>query len=113
MFGVIVGALVVYLAMVGLDEADKLASSIGAVLALSALGAPYLLPWPGGTPAAEPNRAEDTGSARAAGGGQANTGLQALDAGRPVQVARTGDTFADGPGSVANTGVQRGPGRDG
>jgi len=109
-FGAIVGALVAYLAMVGLDEADKLASCMGAVLALGALGAPYLLPRPGGALPVEPNRAEETGSARAAAGGQANTGLQTLEAGRPAQVARTGDTFADGRGSVANTGIQRWPG---
>lgn len=107
-FGVIVVALVVYLAVVGLDEADKVAGSIGAVLALIALGAPYLLPPPAqGSP--DPDRVEDTGGASATGGGQANTGLQAPGDDRPGQVTRSGDATADGPGSRANTGIQRGP----
>jgi hypothetical protein len=41
-FGVIVVGLVVYLVVAGLDKADKLASSISVVVALAALGAPYL-----------------------------------------------------------------------
>jgi len=72
-FGLIVAALVVYLVVVGLEEADKVASGIGAVLALIALGAPYLLPPPGGGP--EPDRVENSGRARATDGGRANTGV--------------------------------------
>lgn len=110
-FGVIVVALVVYLAEVGLDRADKVAGSIGAVLALIALGAPYLLPPfpPGGASRPGPDGVEDTGGATATGGGQANTGLQAPSDDRPGQVARSGDSAAHGSGSVANTGVRRGP----
>jgi hypothetical protein len=44
LFAVIVAALVTYLVTVGVDKADKLASTIGAVVVLLALGAPYLLP---------------------------------------------------------------------
>lgn len=49
----------------------------------------------------------DTGKAKATGGGQASTGVRTLqDAGSgPVQVERTGDATADGPGSNASTGV--------
>jgi GNAT superfamily N-acetyltransferase len=54
-FGMIVAGLVGYLAVVGLDRADKVASSIGAVLALVALGAPYLLPPPGGASMPDPD----------------------------------------------------------
>ncbi|WP_280838752.1 hypothetical protein [Micromonospora sp. A200] len=107
----IVMALVVYLAAVGLDKADKVASSIGAVVALVALGAPYLLPrpQPGGVSMPDPDRVEESGKATATGGGRANTGLQAAGDGRPAQVTRSGDATAEGPGSVANTGIQRGP----
>jgi hypothetical protein len=55
----------------------------------------------------ESDRVEDTGAARATGGGQANTGLQAAGDERPAQIARSGDATADGPGSVANAGLQR------
>ncbi len=108
-FGVIVVALVVYFAVVGLDEADRVAGSVGAVLALVALGAPYLLPAPGGAPAREPDRVEDTGRGTATGGGRVNTGLQVSGEDRPGLVVRSGDATADGPGSAANTGIQRGP----
>lgn len=110
-FGVVVAALAAYLAAVGLDKADKLASGIGAVLALLALGVPYLLPppQPGGTPMPGPDRVEDSGKATATAGGQANTGVDVAGDGGPAQVTRSGDATADGPGSVANTGVQRRP----
>jgi hypothetical protein len=110
-FGVIVAGLVVYLVVVGLDKADKLASAIGAVAALVALVAPYLLPTPrpGGVSRVEPDRVQDTGTARGTGMGQANTGVDVVGDDRPAQVTRSGDATADGPGSVANTGVQRRP----
>ncbi|GAA0481944.1 hypothetical protein Ade02nite_57600 [Paractinoplanes deccanensis] len=41
-FALVVAALIVYLAVSGLDRADKLASAIGVVVAVVALGAPYL-----------------------------------------------------------------------
>ncbi|KKJ93323.1 hypothetical protein LQ51_30460 [Micromonospora sp. HK10] len=111
LFAVIVVGLVVYLARVGWDQADKRASSIGAVLALLALGAPYLLPSTGGgVVLAEPERVEDSGTAEATGGGRANTGVDSVDgAERPARVVRSGDARADGPGSVANTGIVRRP----
>jgi len=102
-------ALVIYLCAVGLDRADKLASSVGAVVALVALGAPYLLPPPGGVPVSDPDRVEDSGKATATGGGQANAGVDITGDSGPAQVIRSGDAHADGPGSVANTGIQRRP----
>ncbi|MEU4473946.1 hypothetical protein [Micromonospora sp. NPDC023888] len=110
-FGVILAGLVAYLVAVGVDKADKLASAISVVVALVALVAPYLLPaaGSGGASMVEPDRVEDTGAARATGGGQANTGADVVGPDRPAQVARSGEATADGPGSVANTGVQRRP----
>jgi hypothetical protein len=107
-FGVIVAVLVGYLVVVGLDRADKVASSIGVIVALIALGMPYLLPSTGGgTSMPDPDRVEDSGNANARGGGQANTGVQGGGDDRPARVTRSGDATAGGPGSVANTGVQR------
>ncbi len=40
----LVAGLAAYLASVGLDKADKLASVLGLLVALAALAAPYLLP---------------------------------------------------------------------
>ncbi|MFG2051505.1 hypothetical protein ACGFIW_29245 [Micromonospora sp. NPDC048935] len=111
-FGVIIAGLVAYLVVVGLDKADKLASAISVVVALVAVAAPYLLPAPGsgGVSMVEPDRVEDTGAARATGGGQANTGADVVGTDRPARVTRSGEATADGPGSVANTGLRRRPG---
>ncbi len=106
-FGVIVAVLVGYIVVVGLDRADKVASTIGAIVALIALGTPYLLPPTGGASMPDPDRVEDSGNANARSGGQANTGVQGRCDDWPVRVTRSGDATADGPGSVANTGVQR------
>jgi hypothetical protein len=53
-----IGGLAWYLSMAGLDKADKLGSAIGAVLALAALVAPYLL-----APPDRPGSATATGPA--------------------------------------------------
>jgi len=110
-FGVIVAGLVVYLVTVGLERADKLASTISLVVALAAFVAPYLLPAPGvdGVSGAVPDQVVDTGTARATNGGQANTGMDLAGGDRPTHVARSGNAVADGSGSVANTGVLRRP----
>lgn len=107
----IVVGLVVYLVAVGLDRADKLASAISAVAALVALAAPYLLPVPraGCAPTTDSDQVTDTGTARATNGGQATSGIEVADDDRPAQVTRSGNAIADGPGSVANTGVSRRP----
>jgi hypothetical protein len=60
-FGVLVASVVAYLAAVGLDKADKTASS----------------------------------------------GIQVDGGGWSAQVACSGDATAEGPGSVANTGIMR------
>ena len=108
-FGVLAVGLVAYLAVVGLDKADKLASCVGAVVALLALATPYLLPPPEGAPMADPDRVEDSGTAKATGGGQATTGVDITGDSGPAQVIRSGDATADGPGSTATTGVVRRP----
>jgi hypothetical protein len=114
--GRVTGALVLvglagYLVHVGLDDADKVASSVSVVIALAALLAPYLLPalQPAREPMPGPDQVEDSGNATATGGGQANTGTQAAGRGGPTQVRRSGDAVADGSGSVANTGIRHQP----
>jgi len=109
---VILAALAGYLAWAGLDTAGKVASSISVVIALAALLAPYLLPvpQPGGPSMPDRDSVEGTGAATATAGGQANTGLQTTRGTGPAQVSRSGDARADGPGSVASTGIQRHPG---
>lgn len=42
----VMAGLVAYLSVVGLDQADKLASALGLLVAVAALVAPYLLPSP-------------------------------------------------------------------
>lgn len=103
----VLAGLGVYLVRVGLDTADKLASSIGVLVAVAALLAPYLLPPPPGGPVSDPDRVEDSGAATATAGGRANTGAQTTADAGPAQVSRSGDARADGPGSSANTGIQR------
>ncbi|MBM0276057.1 hypothetical protein [Micromonospora tarensis] len=105
----IIAALVTYLVKVGLDKADKIASSIGVVLALVALGVPYLLPRAGGPTMRDLDRVQDTGTATATAGGRATSGVDTVGDDRPAHVVRSGDASADGPGSVANTGIQRRP----
>lgn len=102
-----------YLARVGLDKADKIASVAGLFVAAAGLLGPWI--WRrirGGGPATATPEADvvtDTGRATASRGGRANTGAR-LDGGAgPVQVRNTGDAEAHGPGSQANTGIQRGP----
>ena len=109
---VILAGLAGYLAWAGLDTASEVGSSISGVIALAALLAPYLLPapQPAGPSRPDPARVEDSGAATATAGGQANTGLQTTGGSGPAQVSRSGDARADGPGSVANTGIQRQPG---
>lgn len=103
-FGVIVVGLVVYLFAVGLDKADKVGSSIGGVVGVAALVAPYLL---------APGRRRPDGTAE---GGAANTDAETeqADAGtgstasppaRPVMnvISReNGRSFGSMYGSVHN-----------
>ncbi|MFD4672983.1 hypothetical protein ACFWNN_24870 [Lentzea sp. NPDC058450] len=113
----IVVGLVVYLFSVGLDEADKVGSSIGGVIAFVALGAPYLLPQPrkeslvpDDPQVSDDVVVENSGDAEATGGGVANAGVETVDGGTgAVRVTGSGKAVANGPGSVANTGVRRLP----
>ncbi|MEU4447739.1 hypothetical protein AB0K14_07230 [Actinosynnema sp. NPDC050801] len=102
--------LAVYLFKVGLEDADKLGSSIGGVAAVAALLAPYLLPRREEAAVPDEVVVEDSGDADATGGGEANTGAETVDGDTgTVRVTRSGNAVADGPGSVANTGVRRRP----
>ncbi len=110
-FGVIVVGLVVYLFVVGLDKADKVGSSIGCVLALEALLAPYLLPRSREEDSVPDNASvgelvvEDSGDAHATGGGKAITGAAIVEGDTDVvRVVKTGIAVAHGVGSVAITG---------
>jgi hypothetical protein len=106
-FAGIIAGLVIYLVSVGLDKADKIASSVGVVIALLALGAPYLLRTqePPKVPEPPVDRVEHSGDATATGGGRANSGIERADVGGPAQVTRSGNARADAKGSSANTGV--------
>jgi hypothetical protein len=103
----IVLGLVGYLFAVGLGTAGQLGSAAAAVVALAALLAPYVLPPPPskGLPVSGIGQVEHSGDAMSSGGGQANTGLQTMRQAGSSQVRGSGNARADGPGSVANTGV--------
>jgi hypothetical protein len=107
----LVGGLVTYLVSVGLDRADKIASGVGAVLALAALVAPYLL---------APADRHETAGVRAGGAaavaiGGPNTGEVTAEASGPVppvtpaaETSATG-TSATGAAAVAIGGKNKGP----
>jgi hypothetical protein len=96
---------------VGWNTAGQLGSAAAAVVALAGLLTPYLLPPPPSQPEGSPSpgmdRVDRSGNARASSGGQANTGMQNTGGAGSWQVRGSGDAQADGPGSVANTGIQR------
>lgn len=102
--------LAVYLARVGSAAANKLVLTISVLVPVAGLLAPYLLPPPSSTgPVSDPDRVEDSGSATATSGGQAISGLQTTAGAAPVRVSRSGDARADGPESVAISGIQQHP----
>jgi hypothetical protein len=109
----VLAGLVTYMAVAGLTTANLVGGALGGVAALAALLAPYLLSpssaSQGGPTGSESDLVENSGTATATGGGKANTGLQDTAGARSAQVYRSGDARADGPGSVANTGIQRRP----
>lgn len=99
--------LIVYLSIVGLDKADKIASTISVFLAAIALVGPYLLPKSEENGEPVPGvMIEGSGSATAIGGGHANTGVQRRRTGASSHVRQSGDARAEGPGSIANTGIR-------
>jgi hypothetical protein len=109
-FALIVLGLAGYLWRVGLDEADKLASGISSVLALLALGAPYLLPRPDPAARGDSVDAAGTGAVALAGdnAGEISTDVSGTghDAGPPAQ---PGSVSARGTGSVAIGGNNTAP----
>jgi hypothetical protein len=92
----ILAGLITYFTIVGLDEADKVASVIACVLALAALVAPYLLPAPQRPTGRDPDLG--TPSQRSAGQG---LGIDVRNA-RGVQINHGGrntqnNTFFESP----------------
>ncbi len=74
---VILIGLAAHLTSVGLDRADKLASSIGLLVAVAALVAPYLVPRSsGGNVMPNPYHGEHSGDARVPGGSHAGAGIE-------------------------------------
>ena len=102
---VILVGLAVYPLRVGLEAASKIGSVLTVLIAFAALVAPYLLPPSGGSAMHEEAQVEDSGNARAGAGGHANTGIETTGEGAPKRVSRSGGAVAEGPGSVANTGI--------
>jgi hypothetical protein len=110
--GILAGALGVTFVVVGLDRADKIASVVGALVAVAGLGMAVResrgAPRPAGR-AGSRVRLRRSGAVRqrGAGGTQnvANTGA-VLRAGTPrdVRIGRTGDIAQEG-GGTANTGI--------
>lgn len=103
-----VAGLAGYMFAVGLGTAAELGSAAVAVMTLAALLEPHVLPSPQlrGSPASGTAQVEHSGDAGASEGGLANTGLQSTCRAGSSQVRASGDARADGPGSVANTGIQ-------
>lgn len=95
---------------VGWNTAGELGSAAAAVVALAGLLTPYLLPQPppqpGAPSAPRAGRAQRTGAAKASAGGLANTGVLNRGGAGSSQVRDSGDAQADGPGSIANSGIQ-------
>jgi len=110
-FAVLTTVLVVYLIAVGLDKADKVASSVGAVAALLALGAPYLLP-PVPAQSAGVSAVHATGAGAVAlgcdSGGEISTEVSAVNPSTTVEPAGPG-VAASGNGSVAIGGSSMAP----
>ena len=106
-------ALVAYLVVVGLEKADKVASSIAAVLALISLIAPPLLLLSGPTSGSESRpdgRAHATGAGSVAVGGDNSGRISSeVEDGAPLGVLPSAEpgAHATGPGAVAIGGNNR------
>lgn len=110
-FAIITTVLVVYLIAVGLDKADKVASSVGGIAALLALAAPYLLsPVP--APLAGVPAVHATGEGAVAlgrdSGGEVSTEVSEVNPSATAAPAGPGVT-ASGNGSVAIGGSSMAP----
>jgi hypothetical protein len=109
--GLVLAGLVLYLAWVGLDKADKIASCLSLLLATGLALAPHLLSTPEEDPSRPaPDWVVDTGKAVAEDDdATAVTGAQVEEGSGPVWVESTGDAHASGSGSTAVSGIQRLP----
>lgn len=107
---VVVAGLVIYLCLVGLDKADKLASVLGLLVAVAALLGPYLLPPSGRSDST--SRAEQVvsnavvgkhltqlrgaKSVRVQGGPAPGSALQAAPPGAPSAAEAKGGQYVNG-----------------
>jgi hypothetical protein len=112
----VLSGLTAYLVHVGLDQADKLFSCLGLLLAVGTAAMSLLpkeraegSPGPGEPVAPVTDVVEGTGKSVTSDGATAVTGAQVTDNSHPVQVSRTGDAEAHGPGSTSVSGIQRLP----
>ncbi|MFI1383158.1 hypothetical protein [Embleya sp. NPDC020886] len=95
----------------GPDAGQLVGASVQGATGVGALVWALFRPQPTPVPAPTNEEAVDTGSARATGGGEARTGIRgpAGPGGGSARAERTGDAVADGPGSSADTGIDRRP----
>ncbi|HWS37158.1 MAG TPA: hypothetical protein VN408_30985 [Actinoplanes sp.] len=103
-----------FLSRQSLQDADQWSSVAGLFVNTLLTTGSLTLAWlarrsPAAGPRPDPgaDQVTDSGNARATAGGNAGTGVDGTGDSRPARVTRSGDATADGPGSVANTGVQR------
>ncbi|GAA1588106.1 hypothetical protein [Actinoplanes couchii] len=111
-FGAIVLSLIVYLLLVGIDTADKIASSVSVVVALVALGTPYLLAPPVSDQPGDPSMIHAPGAGAVALGGDSAAEVSTEVSGvfPPATDAPTGPgVTASGSGSVAIRGSSTAP----
>jgi hypothetical protein len=106
----------VFLSGQGLENADRWVTVAGFFVSTLFAAGSFGLAWsasraPARRRAAPPgaDRVAGSGTAHAAGAGHANTGIETSGGDRPARVTRSGDATATGPGSVANSGIVRGP----
>ncbi len=104
MAALIILAIGIWMAVVGLETASALGGAIGLLVAIAALFAPYLVPAPPSASASS-SSVKDSGNARATAGGKANSGVRTQSLGGSSRVENSGEAVSDGPDSDANTGL--------
>jgi len=103
-------ALPVYLVAVGLDKADKIASTVAAVVALLALTMRYLPPALARTTPSSPVGVPGTGAVAIGGDNSARIGTDVAGVAPSSPTPPTGNgVWAGGPGSVAIGGNNTAP----
>lgn len=103
---IVLGATGVWMWQAGITKANAVGGAVGLLVAFAALLAPYLFPVKGHSS----SRSEATviGSGKATSiYGSANTGVLSSGDGH-LEVTNSGDAFARGTGSKANTGIDNG-----